>query len=196
MKGEGRRKVRSDKKRDVRATVTIELKDCIYRLNEVTKVKVKDISEQFTLLVMRDKDMMNDFSEYFKRTIKVGNTLYRGSINNKQMIKLLPGRTETISIKFKQSDYNYISDLAYVFNISASRMVAVLIQYAVADLEIIADFIVTHKDLRFTQSETIILKEILTYVNYATDSSYSWRYFLNLMSDILGEKISRLEALE
>ena len=89
-----RRKVRSDKKVDVKPTLNIELKDAVYRLSYVTRQPVKNVGEELCVLAFHTNEIIIRLVPYFQRDIKIGKTLYMGRADNKQMIKRLPGHNE------------------------------------------------------------------------------------------------------
>lgn len=141
MDREGVRNVRSDKKVDVKPTLNIELKDAVYRLSYVACQPVKNVGEELCILAFHSNDVIIRLAHYFQRNIKIGKTLYMGRADNKQMIKRLPGHNEKITIRFKQYDFNSIYDLAYAIGVTPSRMVAVLIEFAMSSKVIVNDYV-------------------------------------------------------
>ncbi|MDA6082696.1 hypothetical protein OSJ97_24410, partial [Escherichia coli] len=59
------RKTRSDKKRDVKPTISIDLKNCIYRLSYITNTPVKDVIETICEKGLQSRKVMEYLSEYF-----------------------------------------------------------------------------------------------------------------------------------
>lgn len=135
MKREVGKKVRSDKKIDVKPTLSIRLKDLIYSISYVTHTPVKSVGESLSLFALHSKDMMESLAPYLKRTVRIANTLYRGHDDNPQLVKKVFGKNEKITIRFKQQDYARLYDLAYALGVSPSRVVAVLIELALSDVK-------------------------------------------------------------
>ena len=69
-----KRKVRSDKKRDVKPTISSNLKHCIYRLSYITSTPVKDVAETLCEKGLRSRKVMDYLSTYFRRDLKFANT--------------------------------------------------------------------------------------------------------------------------
>ncbi|MCJ7992628.1 hypothetical protein MUB15_31250, partial [Priestia sp. OVS21] len=64
---EKQRKVRCDKKRDVKPTIPIHLKECIYRLSYITNTPVKDVTESICISGLKSPKVMDYLSHYFRR---------------------------------------------------------------------------------------------------------------------------------
>ncbi|MED4888435.1 MULTISPECIES: hypothetical protein [Lysinibacillus] len=70
MTTKGQRKVRSDKKMDLKPTLTIELKDAIYRLSYVTNTLVKDVSAHLCAVAIDSVEIMKSIAKHFQRDIR------------------------------------------------------------------------------------------------------------------------------
>ena len=134
MNREGNRKVRSDKKRDVKPTINLELKDAIYRLNYVTNIPVKDLIEWLVLDAIRNQKILTRLVGYFKRDLVVDGTLYVGNHERNQFNKLVPGKTEKVTTRFTQHDYARIYDFSYTLEVTPSRAVAILLELAMSNI--------------------------------------------------------------
>ena len=134
MSREGYRKIRSDKKRDVKPTINLELKDAIYRLSYVSNTPVKDLIEWLVLDAIRNQKILTRLVGYFKRDLVVDGTLYVGNHEREQFSKLVPGKTEKVTTRFTQYDYARIYDFSYTLEVSPSRAVAILLEFAMSDI--------------------------------------------------------------
>ncbi|WP_245579618.1 hypothetical protein [Alteribacter aurantiacus] len=76
------RKVRSDKKRDVKPTIPFQLRECIYRLSYITNRPVKDVAEAICLYGLASKKVMEHLSKNFRRDFMGESTLYVGDLEN------------------------------------------------------------------------------------------------------------------
>ncbi|MDV2888137.1 hypothetical protein RYX45_23525, partial [Alkalihalophilus pseudofirmus] len=72
------RKTRSDKKRDVKPTVSSNLRDCIYRLSYITQTPVKDVVEILCEKGLKSRKVVEYLSQYFRRDFQFINTLFIG----------------------------------------------------------------------------------------------------------------------
>lgn len=177
-RGEGR-KTRSDKKVCVKPVLPVELIEIIETIKYITKNPIKDIGEALCLDALYNKEILESMSEYFKRGLETVNIVFRGNQDNKQFPKRIGGNTDKITIKFKQNDYAYIYDLSYILNISPSRTVAALIQYASTDINVISNYIANSPERNITENQINELKKILKYINNHSEKNHSWNYFLN-----------------
>ena len=103
------RKVRSDKKRDIKPTISLELKDSIYRLAFITRTPVKDVCELLVKnALFENEEIIKDLSRNFRRDIRINNTLYVGHLKNERIAKIEDGETERISFRLTNDDYEII----------------------------------------------------------------------------------------
>ncbi len=79
MLGESLRKRRSDKKRDVKPTIDVNLKDAIYRLSFVTRSPVKEVCEELCLYSLNNRKIRDNISVYMRRDIRLGSTFFNGN---------------------------------------------------------------------------------------------------------------------
>ena len=164
MKRVGQRKTRSDKKKDVKPTLGIELKDAIYRLSYIVKAPVKDVVEWLVLETMSNQKAIVKLVGYFKRDYMIDNTLYVGNYNRDQYPKLIAGPTEKITTRFTQRDYALIYDLAYALELSPSRVVAVLIDLAMSDIPTINKCLKTFTRHEFSDNDMKEFNKLNKYV--------------------------------
>ncbi|HGE5798668.1 hypothetical protein [Bacillus thuringiensis] len=73
---EQERKVRKDKKVDIKPTISVDLKECIYRLSYITNKPVKDVALHICDYALHSKEIMEILSESFRRNLTIHN---RGS---------------------------------------------------------------------------------------------------------------------
>ena len=113
----------------------------IYRLSYITHTTVKDICEFMCVYVMSNRMSIDVLSTQFKHDIRLVNTLYRGLPDNVSVKKRVNGPSERVTVRFKQTDYEMISILSYALDCSASRVVAVLLEMALHDIQIVNTYI-------------------------------------------------------
>lgn len=184
----GERKVRSDKKRDVKPTVSKELKDCIYRLSFITNTPVKDVIEEILKSGFKRKKSISYLSKHFLRDIKISNTLYIGD-NNKIPVskRTLHGRGERVSTRISSSMHDGLSALAYAMGCSVSRACALLIDATIRDTDFVNDFAREYIEKNVDDARMKELKKVLKYINVGNpfDERISWAALLNhIMEDV------------
>lgn len=108
MNSVGEWKQRSDKKRDIKPTISIELKETIYHLSDFTKIPVKDVCQYMTMLVLRDRKSIEQLSQFFQRDLWLGNTLFLGTLLNKSVSKHAQENSGRVTIGFSKQEYEAI----------------------------------------------------------------------------------------
>lgn len=177
-------RVRSDKKRQVKALVYFDVKEMIHRIAHITRTPLKDVGEFLTLFVLDDRATINDLAMYFRRKVQIGNTYYNGNLTVKPIEKKIYGDRELITINFKSSDYDRIAAIAYGLDCTPTRTVAILLEYASNDIEAINEYVFQNMKHELTDGQMKELRKVLTYVNRNNENNSSW---LSLLSKIVGD---------
>lgn len=193
MKIEEGRKVRSDKKRDVKPVIKIELKDAIYRLSYITFTPVKDVAESMLMYAMNTVDVLNALSPNFRRVVRIKNTLYRGSIDNPRISKRDDGNTERITIRLTQSLYESIYVLAYTLDVSPSRVCAILLDASMRDFRYLNNYVTRHLSSKLTTQQMGELQEILQYTNEEAEKKMTLADLLGAIVDEVSAPVSRIK---
>lgn len=188
----GERKQRSDKKKEVKPTLPLDLKDAIYRISYITYTPVKDVCEKLCVEVMRDQKILSNLSMYFQRDIRIGSTLYIGKLENKHIKKRIECEKEKVTIKFKREDYEIIYALGYALDCSPTRVVAILLQIAMLDMRIVNGYIKQYLESELTESQMKELKGLMKYINEVSDTHHSWASLLSRVVDEVG-KVTRIK---
>ena len=116
--GQGTRKVRSDKKREVKPTISIQLKDAIYIISYVTSTPVKDVAERICTDGLASKKVISSLSPRFRRTVRLANTLYMGDIKRPTLRRNnIAEKTDRISLRLLAPDYDNLSTLAFALTL-------------------------------------------------------------------------------
>lgn len=182
-RGEGR-KIRSDKKRDVKPTVSKELKDCIYRLSYITDTPVKDVAEQICMNGFGRQKVVSHLSSNFRRDVRIDNTLYIGDINRVSVRKRTsPGQSERISIRFKSDMYERLSVIAYALDCSVARACALLLDSTVRDTDFVNNFAQEYLNKHVDKQRMEELKKVLQYINSGNpyEEEISWTVLLSYL---------------
>jgi hypothetical protein len=184
MSGGGDRKVRSDKKRGVQPTISIELKDCIYRLSYITNTHVKDVAEQLCINGIGSNLVLSYISQNFRRDIRIDNTLYLGDINRASVkMRNQSGKTERLSIRFKSDTYEILSVLAYALDCSVARATGLLLDASVREVGFINEFVRSYLKKHLDENRMRELKKVFQYINANNpyEDEVSWFAFVSYL---------------
>ncbi len=183
----GERKQRSDKKRDIKPTVALELRDCIYRLAFITDTPIKDVIEAILLDGSKRQKPMNHLSQYFLRDIRIGRTLYLGDPDRIPLGRRgTTGKTFRLSTRVTQHMYREMESIAYVMGCSVSRATALLIDATIRDVDFVNDFVRQYLERHVDEERMRELKKVLKYIN--AENPYSERIsYAALLSYLVDE---------
>lgn len=163
---QGRRKIRSDKKRDVKPTISIHLKEAIYRLSYITSTPVKDVAERICEDGLVSRKVIENLSQHFRRSVRLKSTMYMGDLERPSLRGNVPGgQTERISIRFKQSTYESLSALAYALDVTPSRATALILDASIRDSAFINKFFHDHLKNQLDDRRMAELKKVIKYLN-------------------------------
>lgn len=189
MKKNRERKVRSDKKRDVKPHISIELKDAIYRLSYITETPVKDICDELCIFALNQNYIIEELSKHFLRKIRINNTIYFGDLNNPRIYKKMMGqKTERISLRLKSEMYEVIYTLSYALDCSVSRVTAILLEKSMHDINFINDYINEHL-ISIDDKRKKELQKILDYINDNLDEEITLASLLSFIVDEFKEPL-------
>lgn len=180
------RKGRSDKKRDIKPTVSIELKDCIYRLSFITDTPIKDVIEEILIAGSGRLKIISYLSKYFLRDIKISNTLYLGDNNRVPVQKrTYTGNTERISTRVTQEMHDGLAALAFSMDCSISKACALLLDATVRDVDFVNDFARKYIERNVDEKRMGELRKVLKYINAGNpyDERISWASLLTYLMD-------------
>lgn len=161
-----KRAIRSDKKRDVKPTVSTELKNCIYRLSYITSVPVKDIVETFCEKGLQSRSVMEFLSSYFIRDYKFSNTIYMGNPSKESLQnKFQSSSNVRISTRFTQESFDRIRDLSDALDCTPSKTTSLLLDASIKNTNLINAFVKLHLHDHLNNARMKELKSVLKYVN-------------------------------
>ncbi|MDN4608650.1 hypothetical protein [Sporosarcina highlanderae] len=180
--GQGvRRKQRSDKKRQVAPTISMELRDTIYRLNYITGIPVKDVCEAICHSGLSSRKVIEHLSQYFRRDLYFGNTLYRGVPERPPQFRKIPaGKTGRVSTRLRARDYELLSALAYSLDCTPSRATAILLNAAIRDTDFLNSYIREYLRKELDERRMEELRKVLRYLrkNNPYDEDITWTHLL------------------
>lgn len=190
-----KRKVRSDKKIDCKPTIPIELKECIYRISYVTNTPVKDIAERISVAGLKSKKVIEILAEHFRRDLQIGNTFYMGDLERESLQKIkTKSKTERITIRFKQFNFEQIRALAYSLDVTPTRAVALLLEHTIHHTNIVNRLAKQYLKDNINESKMRELKKIIHYLNQNSnyDEKISWVALLSFFYDELKDSSTNM----
>lgn len=193
MKKREDRSQRSDKKRDVKPTLKLDLKDALYRLSGITYTPVKDVCPAMCMFVINDRQSIQGLSNYFKRDLVFDNTLFRGHVTNKTIDKRLNGLAERVTMRLSQGEYTKVALLAFALDCTVSRAAAILLEISMREVRFVNAYIKEFLRHELSESQMREFKEILRYVNRNGESHHSWASLLAHVMDEVGTPVSRIK---
>lgn len=187
------RLTRSDKKRDVKPTISLDLKDVLYRISYVTFTPVKDVCQQMAMLVLHDRKVIEQLSVYFKRDLIMGHTMFRGHITNETMEKRPKVRGERVTIRFTQKEFESVALLSYALDCTPSRTVAILLDIGMKNIRFVNAYIKQYLTEELTNSQMRELQAILRYVTKKGESHHSWASLIEYVIAEVGSPVTRIK---
>ncbi|MFS1519662.1 hypothetical protein V1503_24865 [Bacillus sp. SCS-151] len=180
------RKVRSDKKREIKPTIPVSLKDCIYRISYITDQPVKDIAEQICRSGVVSIKVMDHLSEKFRRNLHLKATYYIGDMSRPSLRRRSTKEQKSrITIKFHQTDYENIKKLAYALDITPSAATAHLLEATIKEHDFFGKFLKGYLERKLDDSRMAELKKVMKYINSNNpyDGEISWAEFIFYLYD-------------
>lgn len=181
-----KRKTRSDKKRDVKPTISIELKSCIYRISYITSTPVKDVVEMLCIKGLRTRVVIDFLSQYFLRDFSLKNTYYIGDISREPLSsKRQKGKTERITTRFNQETYEQIRNLSVALDVTPSKATAILLDASVRNTNLLNSFIKLYLNKHLDDNRMKEMKNVLKYINKNNPyyEEISWFHLISKIYD-------------
>jgi len=167
MKAEVRkRKLRSDKKREIKPTVPSQLYECFDRLSYITNTPIKDVGVVICKKGLYSTAVIEYLSNYFRRDYWASNnTMYTGNFDQSvcKIQKGIPKRRMTM--KFFQSDHDKIARLAYSLDLTVSSTAALLLETSVKNTDIVNAFISNQARNELDPKRMKQLREVVKFIN-------------------------------
>lgn len=179
----GKRKVRSDKKTDIKPSIMLTHKNTIYRLSQITDVSVMSVAEDICNHGIQQKKVMSYLSQHFVTNLQLNSTVFIGNSERPRYSRrLAAGQTGRVSIRFKKEDYNNIYELSTALGgCTVSLACALLLEASMKDPDIINEFAKRYMDEHVSEEKMRELKKVLKFIN--TNNPYeeelSWSYLLS-----------------
>lgn len=191
-----KRKVRSDKKRDVKPTISNNLRECIYRLSYITNTPVKDVVEILCEKGLKSRKVIDYLSQHFRRNFQFLNTVFIGNYERESLQhKYQSGKNVRITTRFNSNIYEDISSLAYALDVTPSKATALLLEASVRNTNILNAFVKTYLHGQVDNSRMKELKQVLKYINKNNPykEEISWFALLSMIFDDIKDSTSNVK---
>lgn len=168
-----KRKVRSDKKRDVRPTIPTKYKSLISTLSYITLKPEKDVIEFLVKYALQHVEVIDKLADFFQRDYMYGSTLYRaneGCPNIKEVTKEEGGK-QRATTRLSQNDYGQLSQLAFSLDITPSWACYVLLRMALNSHDCIHTLIQEYVENNLEEVKLKKLNDAIKLLNENNDSS-------------------------
>lgn len=192
------RKTRSDKKRDIKPTISTNLKDCIYRLSYITNTPVKVVVEVLCEKGLKSRKVIDYLSNYFRRDFKFLNTVYMGDLERESLQrKYQSGKNERISTRFKQETYEEISLLSQALDVTTSKATSLLLDASIRNTNLLNAFVKTYLHDHIDETRMKELKQVLKYINKNNPykEEISWFTLLSMIFEDVKDSTTNIKEV-
>jgi hypothetical protein len=164
-KGKRERKERTDKKVDVKPTITSELYDCITDLSYAFDMPIKDVVEFVCVEGINNRRVIEFMSATFRKDYWHNSTMYRGNsdLSHRRYIIRKVNSVRRISTRFTKESYDQIKTLAHSLDFTPSSATGFLLDCSVRNTTII-DSLARNHTSTFNDSREKALKSSMKYL--------------------------------
>jgi len=142
--GGGNRKQRSDKKIDVKPTMSIDLKNQLYSFAYLSGEPVKDVAEKLCVYGATSKEIIDDICKWFRRNYIYNNTIAIGNSERPKLKINIQGESDKVTIRFKQNDYDLLCELAHALDATPTSTSGILIKSTLTNIEFMQQYAQKH----------------------------------------------------
>ena len=167
MERVGERKQRSDKKVEIKPTLSLEFKKELYAFAEVCGEPVKEIAERLVINGMISDYIIESIRKWFRRDYKYStikgrnhNKIAFGEEERPKLKITLQGDTGKITMRLIKEDYDQLAELAHAMDLTPSSTVVVLLRITTKNIEFMNHFVDGMRDLNNAE-----IKEVKRFAN-------------------------------
>ncbi|MGE1166337.1 hypothetical protein ACQJ0Y_24550 [Peribacillus simplex] len=187
-----KRKVRSDKKRDIKPTISHSLNECVHNLSYILNQPVKDIGEKIIMAAINSRDCIEGLSMYFKRDYRHDNTIFRGDFEAEVIQKRNVIQKERIHLRFKAYEHERISALAYSMDCSVSLATTMLLIAGIRNHDVFNQMVDSEVIRLLDPGRVKSLKMIQKYISKLNDQHIS---FFSVISYVAHEVVDTTKTM-
>lgn len=139
------RKVRTDKKRDVKPTISYYVKESLYDYSSIIEEPVKDAAEKLVEVGLKSETILLLFQPIMIGNYRLENRFFIG--NRPLPVKIYyRGATGKVTIKFNQETYEQLRNLAFAIGHPPTSTAALMIRKTLYSYDFMEYFIERHLD--------------------------------------------------
>ncbi|GAA0491448.1 hypothetical protein GCM10008986_16960 [Salinibacillus aidingensis] len=135
------RKIRSDKKQDIKPHIPFSLYDLIDRLSYITRKPIKDIGELLCIKGLDSSFVLDSLSLYFTRDYSSQGTIYIAQSDDSSRRIKIKAKKRRISLRFNPHDHNRLINLSHALGLTVASTTSLLLIYAATDIHIIQNIV-------------------------------------------------------
>ncbi|WP_337970276.1 hypothetical protein [Virgibacillus salexigens] len=191
-----KRKTRSDKKRDIKPTISLDLKNCIYQLSYITNTPVKDIIETLCVKGIHSRKVIEYLSQYFRRSYEFKSTVYMGDPEKESLQrKYSSNKNERVTTRFTNDSYEAIAQLANALDVTPSKATALLLDASIRNTNLLDAFVKKHLHDHLDNNRMKELRQVLKYINHKNpyDEEISWFTLFSFILEEVKESTSNVK---
>lgn len=178
------RKTRSDKKKDIKPTISVDLKNCIYRLSYITDTPVKDVIEIICEKGLQSRKVIEYLSQYFRRDYKFLNTFFIGDMERESLQRKYQSKeNERVTTRVTSLVFEDIKSLANSLDVTPSKATALLLDASIRNTNLLNSFVKMYLHKELDKGRMNELKAVLKYINKNNpyNEDISWFTLLSLI---------------
>lgn len=151
--GEKERKVRSDKKVDVKPTMSLALKSQLYEFAYLCNEPVKDAAQRLCEKGATSEFIIDNIRHWFRRDYHRPFTITKGYLERPRLKITFQGETGKVTIKFPQESYDLLSKLAFALDLTPTSTATLLIKITLNNHSFMEEYV--HLYLRHLEPRRI-----------------------------------------
>ena len=140
-RGKIERKVRSDKKVDVKPTMSIALKEQLYHFAYLSNEPVKDAAERLCIKGAVSEHIITNIRQWFRRDYHRPNCITTGYLDRPRLKLITKGEVGKVTIKFPQESYDLLCRLAFSLDLTPTSTATVLIKVTLNNNDFMNEYI-------------------------------------------------------
>lgn len=199
--GKAVRKIRSDKKKDVRPTIDQELYETISRISHITNTPIKNVGETFCIHGLYSRKVIEHLAEKFRRDYKFQNTIFIGDRDlHLGRTRRRGGINTRITMRFSQDAYDQLTELAFAMDTTVSTATGILLRASIYNTDIVNEYVSEHVEGLLDDNRKKQLNLVLKFLRkenpYETDDISLAQLISYVMGNFMDKSRNVKQAVE
>lgn len=160
------RRERSDKKKSINPTVSLELYDTVCRLAYVCTGSVKDVGHTIISLGLSSQQVIESLSSNFRRPYFFDdNVMFNGHANQPKYNPVVGPSQKRMSLRFYNFEYDKLTELAYAMDSNRSKATAAVLETSLCNQHVLSDTLARYVQRKFDEKRLQQLNQVLQFIN-------------------------------